>query len=243
MTLTRNLKALGLVLVAVFAIGAMVASAASAQNGIITSDGPITLKGVNTGPELENSLTVFGQKETLCPTITYTGHKVAVTPHEKIPNNSSSVTITPNPGICRVGGTIRSTVDMNGCDFVFDLGKTTGVADQYAVTTTVVCPAGKHIVETLFTNEDFHLTQKKSFCHITITEKASYDGLLLKDTTNNTFDLTGTIEGVEADKEAISGTTEDAGILCPKETTKIGVWHFDVTITEASGTAIKLSHL
>jgi len=239
----RNLKALGFALVAVFVIGAMVASAASAQNGIITSDGPFTLKGVNTGAEAENSLTAFGQVVT-CPNATYTGHKVAVTPHEKVPNNSSSVTITPSYGICKVGGTIKATVDMNGCDYVLHLGATTAIADQYKLTTTVICPPNEHIVVTLFTNEEFHKIKDIPFCHIKITEKASYDGLLLRDTTNNTFDLTGTIEGIEAHKENNSKTTNtEASILCLPETTTAGVLHIDVGITETSGTAIKLSHL
>jgi hypothetical protein len=239
----RNLKVLGLALVAVFAFSAMAASAASAQNGIVTSDGPFTLNGVNRvgAAELENSLTAFNQKVT-CPNATYAGHEINTTPHVKIPNNSSNSTITPTYGICKIGETIKATVDMNGCDYEFDLGATTGITDQYKVTSTVICPTGKHIVITLFTNEKFHLTEKKSFCHITITEKKSYDGLTLTDNTNNTFALKGTLEGIEADKELISGTAEDTGILCPKETTNTGILHIDVTINEPGGTGIKLSH-
>ncbi len=236
----RNLKTLGLALVAVFAISAMAASAASAQNGILTSDGEFTLNGAITGPEVENSLTAFGQVVT-CPLAGYTGHKANVTPHVKIPNNSSEFTLTPIYGICKVGNTIKATVDLNGCDFTLDLGKTTGVADQYAITSTVNCPTGKHIVITLFTNETFH-KEEKSFCHITITEKASYDGLKATDTTNNSFDITGTIEGIEADKGIISGTTPDTGILCPTETTKLGILHIDANVTAAGGTALKISH-
>ncbi len=242
MTLIRKLKVLGIALVAAFAIGAVVASAASAQSGIVTSDGPFTLKGVNRigAEEKANSMSMFGQAIT-CPSATYTGHKVNVTPHEKVANNSSSVTITPNYGPCKIGTILEATLDLNGCDYAIDLGQTTGVADQYAVTTTIQCPAGKHIVWTLFTNETFH-TEFKSFCHIMITEKASYDGLRLTDNTNNTFSLTGIIENIQADKEVISGTTPDLGIICPKETTTTGALRLDVTITEASGTAIKLSH-
>jgi len=239
--MTRNFKALGLALAAVFAIGAVIASAALAQNGIFTSDGPATLKGTPTGEAGSNAITVFSQAVT-CPNATYTGHKLSVTPHEKVPNNSSSVTITPTYGACKVGGTLKATVDMNGCDFAIHLTKTTGVADQYAVTTTVVCPTGKHIVFTLFTNEMFH-SKEEAFCHITITEKASYDGLKQTDTTNNSIDLTGTIEVIEAHEEAIAGTTKDSGILCSKQTSTTGILHIDLTITETSGTPIKLSHL
>jgi hypothetical protein len=221
----RNLKFLGLALVAVFAFSAMAASAASAQNGIITSDGPFTLSGVNRAgsAESENALTAFGQ-EVNCPNATYTGHKVNVTPHEKIANNSSAATITPTYGTCKIGGTIKATVDMNGCDYVFHLGATTGVTDQYKVTATVVCPTGKHIVLTLFTNSTFH-ANNSSFCHITITEAASYDGLTVTDNTNNTFTVGGEIKNISADKEVISGTSgpDVPTILCPSETTATAV--------------------
>lgn len=40
----RNLKALGLALVAAFAMSAVTTSVASAQQGTLTSDGPVTLK-------------------------------------------------------------------------------------------------------------------------------------------------------------------------------------------------------
>ncbi len=241
--MTRNLKALGLALAAIVVMSAMVASAASAQNGIVTSDGPFTLKGVLRAgsPENANSLTAFGMVFT-CPNATYTVHKVAVTPHEKIANNSSAGTIIPTMGICNATGGIKATVDLNGCDMVADLGKTTGVADQYAVTSTIVCPPGKHGVVTMFTNEKFHVTEKKSFCHITITEAASYDGVVETDNTNNTFSLTGEVKNIAADKEIISGTYEDVGLLCPKETTATAVLKLDVTLSEASGTAIKISH-
>jgi hypothetical protein len=59
--MTSKLKTLGLALVAAFAIGAVAASAASAQNGIFTSDGPATLIGTQTGTEFENLITVFGK--------------------------------------------------------------------------------------------------------------------------------------------------------------------------------------
>jgi len=239
----RNLKALGLALVAVFAMSAMAASAASAQNGTLTADGPVTLKGVNRvgAGEFENSLTAFNQK-VICPNAVYTGHETNSTnPPKKIPNGSTTATITVNYGTCQIGATIKATVDMNGCDYLFHLTTTSVAGGPYKVTTTVVCPEGKHIVLTLFTTAAFH-AEENSFCHIIITEKKSYDGLLLKDNGNNTFGLTGTIEGIEAHKERVIGTTGDNGILCPSETTTTGILHVDVTVSETSGTPMSLSH-
>jgi hypothetical protein len=244
--MTRNLKALGLALVAVFAISAVAASTASAQgahNGMLTADGPMTLKGTLTGEELANSLTSFGQKVT-CPEAIYTGHKYNITPHEKIPSGATTVTITPHYGICRINPTIRMTVDMNECDYVFHLTETvTGtVNDEYKITATIVCPTGHHISLTLFTNEEFHKVKKQSFCHITITEAPSYDGLIARDTTNGSIDITGKIPGIVASKEFVVGTDEDKGILCPTEETKAAELHIDINVKDTSGTSIGISH-
>jgi hypothetical protein len=220
----RKLRTLGLALMAVFAISVVAASAASAQNGIFTSDGPATLIGTQTGTELENSITVFGKK-LVCPKATYTGHKVNATPHEPIPNGATEVTLTPHYGVCSLEGFL-ATIDMNGCDLTLAIKATTGVvADQYNLHTTINCPVGKHIVATLFTNAAGH-TANNSFCHITITENpAGYAGLKQTDTTNKTLDVTGTIEGIVADKGIVAGTTSDNGILCPTEETKLGILH------------------
>lgn len=68
----RNLKALGLAAVAVLAFSAVAASAASAQQGKLTSDGPVTLTGEDTGV---NFFKAFGS-EVRCPDSKYTGHTV-----------------------------------------------------------------------------------------------------------------------------------------------------------------------
>jgi hypothetical protein len=240
--MTHKLKALGFALAAVFAIGAVAASAASAQNGIFTSDGPATLIGTQTGAVNENALTAFGKKVT-CPNATYTGHRVNVTPHEAIPNGATEITVTPHYGVCALEA-FPETIDMNGCDYDFKLTETTAaVPDSYFIDLKVTCPVGKHIVKTVFTSAAGH-TANNPFCHITITENpAGYTGLKLVDTTNGTLDLTGTIEGIEADKGIIAGTTPDTGILCPTETTKTGILHIDVSFKDKNGTQIGLSHL
>jgi hypothetical protein len=240
----RNLKVLGLALVAVFAMSAMAASGASAQtNGKFTSDGPATLDGVNTGEELENSLTAFGQ-ETTCPNATYTGHEVGSLTNG-VPNNAGSATITPHYGLCNTTPGFRTTVDMNECDYVFHLGETTPVPgnDEYFINSTVECDEGKHIVITLFTNATQH-AENKPFCNITVTEEEkTYTGLKARDTTNGTIDITGTIEGITVDKKK---NTLDNGILCPEKNNETSILHIDVSVTgkNASGgaTGIGISH-
>jgi hypothetical protein len=247
----RNLKVLGLALVAVFALSAVAASAASAQVGTLTSTGPVTLDGVNTGEASANQLSAFGGT-TQCPNVTYTGHKALTTKeteegkiHEPIPNDSSKFTITPHYGVCtsKIGAaSFPTTVDMNGCDYTFDLEGTTPGVDTYTVRATVVCPTGKHITITIFASAAKH-TSNEPFCHITITENAAgYLGLHATDTTNGKIDITGTVTGISADKKSPTGS-----ILCPEETTNTATLAQDVTVTgknnAGEATSISLSHL
>jgi hypothetical protein len=235
--MTRNLKALGLALVAVFAMGAVIASAAQAQQGTLTSTGPVTLRGVNEVGQI-NSLTAFGG-EVKCPNVVYTGHKVTETPHKPIPSGAKEVTITPHYGLCTGPAGVPATVDMNGCDYDFDLLETTGGGDTYGIRATVTCPAGKHITLTFFTSAANH-TNNKPFCHTTITENAAgYLGLHATDLTNGHLTVSGTIENISADKPAM-------GILCPEETTNAAKLHLSINVegkNEAGVTTkISLSH-
>jgi hypothetical protein len=238
-TMACKIKSLGLSLVAVFAIGAVSASVASAQNGIFTSDGPATLIGTQTGVANENSITAFSKTVT-CPNATYTGHKVNVTPHEPIPSGATQATLTPHYGVCASNtGAFPTTIDMNGCDYVISIGETTGIADQYFLSTQITCPTGQHIVITLFTTASGH-TANTPFCNLTLTENpAGYTGLKQTDTTNSTLDVTGTIEGLVLDKKS---NAADTGILCPTEETKTGILHFDISAVDKNGTRIGNSH-
>jgi hypothetical protein len=161
----RNLKVLGLALVAVLAFSAVIASAASAnKQGFLTTEngGAVTLDGVEDGtnalvdPTLEE-----GKNPVECPGSTVTGHKLNVTPHELILNKSTEATVTPNFVNCH-SGTHKITVTMNECDFVFRVGETTKeeTHSPYALSVDVVCPAGKKIeVHVYFaeTNENLSL--------------------------------------------------------------------------------------
>jgi hypothetical protein len=230
--MTRNLKVLGLALVAVFAMSAMAASSASAQK--LTSDGPVTLLGTQTGAAGSNKLSAFGGK-TECASAKYTGHKVNVTPHEKIPSGASQATITPHYGVCNtnfIGINFSTTVDMNGCDYVFDLLTKTAVG-TYPVRATVVCPAGQFIKVTLYSSG----THTSPFCTLTITHNpAGYLGLHATNGTGGHINIAGTIKGIEAHKQG--------SFPCPgtPETTTTAELALDVTVESTpAGTAISLS--
>lgn len=237
--MTRNLKVFGLVVVTVLALSAVVASVASAQNGRLTSTGNVTL----TGTEIvgtPNALTFAGIK-TLCTGSTYTGHKYNVTPHTFIPSGSETITLTPQlkqPCETNVG---PATVDLNGCDYVIHIGATTGVADTYAVTTDIVCPAGKDITETSWFSAAEH-TEGKESCTMHIAPQTGLKGATIRDTTTGDLELVGAVKGIKVVE------TKDGlhALLCPA---KEGEGEFDFGDTykgdnEAhTSTSISLSHL
>lgn len=233
----RNVKALGLALIAVVVLSAVAAQVASAQ-GKLTSDGPVTLVGQVTGPVAENSFTMFGGS-TICPTLNIGGHEVAVTPHKPVPDGATQITVTPHFGPCTSLG-FPSTVDMNGCDLVFDLKETT-VLSTYRVTVTYECDVGKHPVVTIFSSAAKH-TANEPFCQLEFTPVTDpgKQNVTARNTAAGHIDITGTIEGLEAHKKSPTGS-----ILCPSETTTAGVIHMDMTVEGRNGggqvTGISLS--
>lgn len=244
--MTRNLKALGLTLVAMLALGAMTASAASAQtNGKLTSASPVVLVGTEQGAVSENRLTAFNLF-VQCPDSTYTGYKHNVTPHEAIPSGVSTGTIVPDyletvAGTANCDATVGSaTIHMNGCDYVVHLGETTGgVNGTYGVTFDVVCPVGKEITVTVYSSH----THTEPFCIMHVPgNQNGLKGAHATDNGNGTVTLSGTVEGITVNK-----TTNGAPLLCPNAHTAVGKFDLNVLIKgfdKVGGTqkSISLSH-
>jgi hypothetical protein len=239
----RNLKTLGLALVAVFAMSALAASAASAQQGKLTSDGPVTLDA-SIMPPVEggdtNALTAFGGTRVECNGVRYTGHKYNVTPHALIENGATQVTITPhyhfNNATCNTeafGFTFPTTIDMNGCDYEFDLGGTSppGAINNWDVGATVRCPAGADITLTVYTPGSNHLKVSEAWCGTRVTEKAppfQYTGLKASNLAGGKVRITGTIKGIEVHKEDLAHAN---GLFpCPVQTDPAAELHIDVKV-------------
>ena len=214
----RNLKALGLALVAVLAMSAVAASTASAgvTTGKITSDGPVTLHGVEDGT---NFFEYPGEADRVeCTGSTFTGHSVltheqttAGSKHQLIASGSTEVTITPhyNNAHC-TAGTHTATVTMNGCDYRFYDFTTTAVADQYSYLTDIVCPPNKDIeVHIYFTTHNSFIA-----CSLTIKAQTGITGLLATNETDaggnttGTVTLTGKSENIKASKSGLCGSGE-----------------------------------
>jgi hypothetical protein len=131
--MVRKFKFLGLALVAVFAMSAVGASAASATVEFRAEKAPITLTGNQEGES--NAFDVqFG--EVKCKVAKYTGTTTTTT--------DTVVKVVPNYENCTFAGVV-TTIDMNGCFYNLKINNSgppfTGTAD-------VVCEAGKTIVVT-----------------------------------------------------------------------------------------------
>jgi hypothetical protein len=106
----RNLKTIGLALVAVFALSAVVASAASAQKITTLGQSNVTL----TGSGGEQKFVTGSGSEIKC-----TGVTTTVT---GVNNEQAQITATPSYTGCSLteGGITREVqIDMNGCAYVF----------------------------------------------------------------------------------------------------------------------------
>lgn len=206
----RILKVLALVLVALIATCAAVASAQ--MDGELTSDGPVTLKGSGWG-----SSTMFGGTSE-CSQGLYTGHKITSTPSVPIPSGATSITLTASEWECTTLN-FPSVVEMEGCDFEVHFGGTIDV-HKYSAKTTIICPPGKHITEKVFSSVH-NRTTGKSFCHITLTENPEgYGGLTVTESTKNNFTITGTITEIDRDKFSPTGS-----VLCQTETQANAMHH------------------
>jgi hypothetical protein len=136
--MTRNLKAMGLALVALFAISAMAASSASAANDHFTST---NASAVVTGVSHDNSFHYPNGVGFNCTTSKFTGTTTNGSTELTIdPEYTGLVNATPHGTTCTAtGGEV--TIDMNGCHYVLT-GNTTG-ADPVGTTDATVwitCP-------------------------------------------------------------------------------------------------------
>jgi hypothetical protein len=144
--MTRNLKALGLALVAVFAVSAMTASAASATDLFTVGNGKSALMtGISHTSEFK--ITPNGPSFN-CTTARYAAtavHKASEATVDTL--YEGKVNATPHNAECSASVGSITAVDMNGCDY--DLTGNTNAEDPPVVgkdaTIHVTCPVGKVI--------------------------------------------------------------------------------------------------
>ncbi len=164
----RNLKALGIVLGAVFALSAAAASSASAVDTLTTSVSPAVVTGLGTDTLFRvtkaDGGTIFSVK---CATTKYAG-TVAKSGTKEVTLFATAFGTKANPNSSKCESSLGEiTVDMNGCDYVLT-GETIS-EDKKAVgkdaRVWITCPIGKAITVTA-----------PAGCTLTVSEQTLTEG-------------------------------------------------------------------
>ncbi len=211
--MVRNLKTVGLTLLAVFATSAFAVPAAQAENPatIIAEQYPVILDG-----EQEGSLTVLAivgfRLNVTCQMSTFQGEITESSSGETVGFAQTSYTDC-------VSGlfTTPVTVTMNGCYYVYHF--TADPLDKFTAVTDILCPEGKPMEVHIYGNEGDHesstalctysLGQQSGKTVIELTNKEP-DEVTPKDWITVDFNLTGIV---------ITRTGGYGGILaCPGTT-------------------------
>lgn len=213
----RNFKILGLALCAIFSGAAVFATAGLAQQGFLTSDGPVTLKAVETGEGM--SFTAFGGK-IACPSSVLTGHATGATPHGLIEPPAASATFTPHYSSCVVitgESSMPTTIDMNGCDYEIKSGETGEDEEEYVGTGGVVCPEGKEVQMTVFAGASHAFKT----CVISTSNSGVAGSKVTTTEAGGDIDLVGTLVGFVSKKTGLCGVGTDEN----------GTLHVDATVS------------
>ena len=174
-----------LILVAFAALALVAAIAAPAQASTFTAEKyPATIEGTQVGEHVfsvEDSLTVK------CGRATFHGTLSAA---------SSTITMVPTYQECVAYGFLNSTVNFNGCTYLFHAGVEVS-ADKHAGSVDIICPSGGFIAIVAGTCE---------------TQIPPQTGLNTNNIENNTSPMDATATG---SLTGITYTKTKDGFLCP----------------------------
>jgi hypothetical protein len=152
--MTRNLKVLGLALIAVFALSAVIASAASAVTihkfTTTAANGKAVLTGDQVGTEAENAFSTKGKNlpiECNAANVSYKG---------TVGNGATEVTVHPTYGLATPAKTTcksplgEASIVTTGCNYIITgetspFTNTSGVSEGEDATVHLECEAGKEI--------------------------------------------------------------------------------------------------
>lgn len=141
----RNLKALGLALGAILALGALSAASASAQGERFHADEEnVILTGESANPTLG-----VGSVSITCATGTYEGTEAGEQTTEGGPHGhswtSTTITVHPKYDDCEIFGFVDATVTTDGCDFVLTSHLVDTTENEEHAEVEVECTDGKQI--------------------------------------------------------------------------------------------------
>jgi hypothetical protein len=183
----RNLKAIGLAVVAVLAISAFVASAASAQSTThkftaMDNIYPKAFHGANAAGQ-ETFITEAGTVE--CAS-TFTGAIASATQH---------VVVSPVYSSCKAFGFLNATVTMHDCSYTFQLTtRATSPTVHYQAHVNLLCPAGKSVTIKAGTCEVL-IHPQNNLTTVDIENNAATTDILVRATVAQALSYTVTADG------------------------------------------------
>jgi hypothetical protein len=200
----RKIKILGLTLVAIFALTAVAASAASAHE--VTAG---AYEANVSGEQTTTNTLSNGVREVTCANATFTGALTAAAP---------SITFVPVYTNCTGNASTTATIDMNGCDYIVTPTAASGIANNASV--TVNCTGTNEITITIWATGKAHTEAK--LCTLGVPHQT----VLAKYTnTANGIDL------VFAANTLTVKRLEGTAVNCGKESTTAGTYTGTVAAT------------
>jgi hypothetical protein len=195
--MNRKLEMVGVAVAAILAMSAITATAALAESGKLTADGPVKLTGTTTSGVAR----AFGFSIE-CHQHATIG-KVNETPQGFVTPPLSTFTVQTESTNCvaTLGATkAPATVMNNGCDAVTQIGETIS-AGKWSGTTEIVCPEGKQIEVRAYTNS----SHTSTICTVKIPAQSGLKGGFAENAAGGKINLSGAGGGIKATK---------TGILC-----------------------------
>ncbi len=184
--MTRNAKILGLALVAMLAMGAAMASAASAaeQPRLTVESYPATLSGEQT-TGASNEFTLEGGRTLKCETVKYTGTYTEA----EAKGEPWSARVSPEYIGCTatiLGNVTDVTVTVNGCTLKFTADTYVSETEATGKEVHLECPTGKVLEIHIWQTSAKHLANEAAFCTYTIAPQTAKGAF--------TYKISGTAE-------------------------------------------------
>jgi len=203
--MNRNLKVLGLALVAVFAMTAVLASAAQAQvKATVGASSAILTGEVIEHPTIGKSqtFTLSGGQKLSCEEVKATG---------TVTNGATSITASPEYSKCtaKIGSEFHLvTVTMNGCDYNFHGGvEVAGGTTFEKVEVDLVCPVGKEVEIHVYKNATSEVSEGE-LCTYKVAGFTNNNG-------NETHNVAGSPNDITITTTAKGiATTRTGSLLC-----------------------------
>jgi hypothetical protein len=196
--MTRNIKALGLAVVAVLALSAVAASGAQAAS-FMSSEAGATLNGTQTNT---NIFEVSGGRQITCTSVTFSGTASGT--------ESAEQEVSPSYSGCHssiLGGEeIPATVTLNGCTFLFH-ATTTITASEISAHVHIICPAGHSIEVHVYANSTKH-NENKPLCTYSIPPADNLETVRISNGANNDLNINAMV-GVPYTR--VSGNSTNCG--------------------------------